>query len=1788
MGDKRDENENESDEEKLLRRACDAAMHNDANALAEALCCHSRGSHQQSSLHTPLLNSTPEAQILHHRLFHNLSSAQLPTPNGGRILRALVMVPPTYATPWLAALQFIEDLQHDFGGNESSKARLSRSSLRSSVTEIQTFLQQTVSAWWDQERRRNSSAKARPSTASPSTSSSEHATTDSETPRYWIIRLVQKLMEPLILQQQQEEEEEGQETQPPPCPAKSGGGSEDSWMMPLEILVATIVSTMHDLEDSLNQEILDCVFSLPHIRPDRLLPWLSLATDLHSFLRPNDWKMLLRTLQRKDQRRGHFTAFSIQQQDFPGLMTAIVSLSSTLLLSSGASGKRKRSTTTRDIFRAWKRVALNLWHAASVDPSTFSTVTTVFQERLSGLPSDTLHEWICLDDDEVPLESVSGHDIDNAPNWVKANMILAVMRSARNSGSSLVDSLLSRALANTKGHCDVSSEGWKALVGLACADDSECTTRKRGKSTSQKSWIKNVESLLKNVSYIGKGRFGQDHSVDSMICNQVGELIYQSLFLQSDSVSATMESSPRVAAIYVIDRAQDWISAANARLKSQGEFLASQEVLVIAVAFITVVCEVTMSRSSVVRGMAQCLSGENDFLHSKRDIALLNCLIVSVIVRSNRESLADATALNPIVDILAAGKLDKPVFIALAQALAPTSSSAQQAMLALSRKRLQSSFSNVLWGAENFGENCDRIQCSLFSLCMLIKSSKWNESAAEAWKILSEVIVLNRPALPVAARSWLFLQIQDLVDSESFSQEPVIRLSRSCLLRLLQFIGNGKSSGQANIDPRSVFAVWSTPDARSQCSPVEDLPGLYKLAFSLFFRIAQSEAMRNSKAFIDNGRLFLLRSCCSNRSVVPESTFGIKNDNEQILHSTLAISLVVSAIGFVSSLSLGDSERGVGCAQVSFDLDTKSVESQLIAREEETASQQDFRPLWLELLADSHHGQKQSLDPPEAAIRELGVSLCSTVAALLRDHRWSFAVASGRSPNLCGHHKGLLLSLSFLSKTKKAVSDDEASQPPGTSGILSKMTAASLQRENADTSAFFIASATLVDHALSVRLGISEMNAIFAVIMDFLDDLKDALAEEAHESRLLLDEDLSPVLHGLWVFYKRVCDEDASVRLIAYLEESIATSNGPSDVLKQSSFLEAIESSGEIDSEIRSIRHSVLCALHKCMHAAVKGGTGLKLFTTVPLLEPANDPGCVRYRWSAKPGIQPISFLANCLEKLVNDLQTGLEGHSGGISTEMYMACVDSLDTVSTLLALHVRNSCDMPGLLSLLGQCSESAQKMQTVLCSFPPAKKSSFMKAFLFLSRTLPTLARCATRKFLLSDNGSEETSKMNELEAGLHGMSFAVASFEDCTIALRRWIGLEPLFRSSWTMANIPQITDDEQSMLLDGSSSPIRDSARGVTTPSCSEASRSEVPSVVTVPKQSTPQSQHGKGCTDPAVAKLLISSKDVWSWACSSAVISMESAWLESLEAMHQRVTPRDFSTYHLPLPPSSLSYIQQRTSELSSICQALGLAFAEVEGDHATMGTFSEANERVQTGVYLAETFPSDAKHRLCSLIDRVIAASDASVKLLESIIRQTNSTPSTLCFLEAFVCMLVFCRVEETDSFDIFYCFRRWHEAEKRGLNQSRDAEEKDIMRHFPKVLFRMEKLESNLHKLHNVTSSTNSTHSELVNALDGVLTSLNACGICGSGHSFSAMVKKWLNVLTQGQLKLRRSSQVKAPLLTKGGKSKRGTRRQELHRRPMRSRNATVDKWLRSDQQMGDVDDDAYLDLEDFVADG
>jgi hypothetical protein len=227
-----------------------------------------------------------------------------------------------------------------------------------------------------------------------------------------------------------------------------------------------------------------------------------------------------------------------------------------------------------------------------------------------------------------------------------------------------------------------------------------------------------------------------------------------------------------------------------------------------------------------------------------------------------------------------------------------------------------------------------------------------------------------------------------------------------------------------------------------------------------------------------------------------------------------------------------------------------------------------------------------------------------------------------------------------------------------------------------------------------------------------------------------------------------------------------------------------------------------------------------------------------------------------------------------------------------------------------------------------------------------------------------------------------------------------------------------------------------------------------------------------------------------------------------------------------------------------------------------------------------------------------MVTATDSSLKLIDYFIRLPENVPTLHGFVEALrIALLWLTSDEQSNGFDYVVCIRKWC-TEERGGSGVCVSEKEKVKKLFSRLVFRIERLESSLHKLHDLFLNSKALASkagaiEKIEAIDKLTELLIARGMKGpKGKSlFRTLVGRKANMLVKRELESRNKRAADPRFCGAGAsKRKRPTVRQDLRRRPIRSRNQTVDKWLRNDQQLENDghEQDGFLDLEDFIADG
>ena len=842
-----------NDYQKTAQAACEAAARGDAATVMK--CLESRPVDAPTGLDEPLLPMTPSAQYL----LQHLNDGPFHPEHA---LRALMSIPSSYEAPWRAALGMIQAFHSQSGnlGKQSGKV------LWTCVTDVQTFLQLTVEAWWKLERQRTSSTRKRQST--------HNFTTTNVVPRQLLEQLVDAILQPLSSDDEM-----------------TSCGDNQHWTQPLE-LVTTIVALCQDLEEmnatgtTLSDHILNRLFpaSQQAIRPSRLLTWLTVVSDLRSHLRSNDWTRLHDILYESITQNTE----SIPPSDMPGLVRGIVSF----------------LVKQDDENHAWEVLILHLLHSASQHATTYSTVETVLKTSLASLPNPVLKRCI---------HAIKG-SCDALPNWICSNMNLLLLQAVQESGSQLVSSLVSRALGKQGDGVgtDWQRQCWDSLKHLAFPSITDVSSDDQRKKQSDKSMVETIKSILEGVEYLGNGEFSTNGEKSSILSSK---LVYQSIFLGQP------KPLKRSHHIFASERAQLWIHAANTILRpshdgGEGNVTATTlDALFAILITVTVYCEVPVSRSTIVRTIVQCLSGTTSYMVSK-NLPTFHCAVVALIVQSiSRHSEANDVPreLYPLADTYGES-LSKDVFIDLTTALSPLPP-ARSALLSIARKYLQSSFGgNLGWigvgtASRGMQESRDRLDCALHGLCTLIATESqhsWDDCGVDSWTILSEILVQNKPALHMNQRSDLFRRLESFAKQGRFSCETVEHLQRACLVRLLQFF-HEETEQSLEFVPEQVFVSWGSSDATKaagRCiSQREDICGLLRLVMILLrskAKVCDAEA----KAF-SQGRAKILRLLSND--VSPNDAFEstetpvILTEETMFLYSSVAFSCVESILRLAMS-----------------------------------------------------------------------------------------------------------------------------------------------------------------------------------------------------------------------------------------------------------------------------------------------------------------------------------------------------------------------------------------------------------------------------------------------------------------------------------------------------------------------------------------------------------------------------------------------------------------------------------------------------------------------------------------------------------------------------------------------------------------------------------------------------------------------------------------------------------------------------------------------------------------------
>jgi hypothetical protein len=1653
-----------SNDDKVLIELCSAAGENDATQIAKLLGHRKRSSRPPySSLHTPLLPSGPLAQDVLRQLADRCCLTSNDIAPFELVGKALLLSPSIYETPWVAACELVKYLQQQAVlPNDDSTASDRRSSC---VLDIQTFLQQTVALWWEEERKLTA-------LSTPTTVQQLHSPQGGGKPSSaaWMTQLVELVMTPLL--------------------HNISNITATNWTnTPLE-LIATTVALAKDLDESLFQTVLDQVVCCcpSRIRPDAVLPWVHLCAELRLYLRPSDWNSVQQTLQNN--------ARIMTQEGLTSLAQGILSLSGEVLRKSLASEAEMESLS----LGLWQDLLMHvLWEAK--DASLFSTIETLLLSHLSALPSVALQLWtLALTTKNHPKETV--------PPWIQACMLLQVLRAAK--GSQLVSHLVARAVRSgtTTESIDVTLHCWHQLVELTGI------IRKGKKQRYKQETVDDLKQAFVGLSYQGQGRFqGGD---DEETFSQAGALVFQSLFRgKTDSAETAL----------ALERAQAWIRSASKVLDSSRH--EPLELAMVAAVFVTVYCEIPMSRSFLVRGMIEAYLEEVDLGNTA---ARVYCGVISIVLQNSRhaDSLVQSTEMEQVAQVFAK-PLQLPLFMELVDALL-TLPRARRSLLAAAQKYC----CELSITSREAGSKTNRLQCGLYALAALLCSETWGEVEREAWKLLSTFLVSCTPPLSVTLRSWLFDQLRVMLKKGSFSTQSAQHLLRGCLSRLLVFFGPDKD-GLQSFRPETAFVSWETTGS----SETEDLPGLLGLIMDLVhFGSHGCDDDKSKESLVSwQQRLFTIldgsgrrRDAQNGCSQSHPSVIEFCDDAQLPYHVALyGLSLVLQRV-----LKSSSSAAGRYASQpVSFE-ELKG----LLAKQEVRDLNCCELPAWLgpSTHVIGYSPEHFSVDDPKKV-----ALLCSAVADIVLEFlvgpRWPWSWRSNmlRPGNRMPERAGVILSAQRSLR--------EGSAFPGFTSVFHRQAVLATYEE--------ILSGVVpsVAQAIQDEATLEEMDVQLSMILDICDFVREA-------SGIFVDclscWRFMKLLHEI---YKCLCNESSCVRLISCLDRKLSgdAEQSSTEDRQHLSGLTSLRTEDDVDVFVRLIRNSVSKAISSVASATMK------------LSKEKPDELAVvsaRETWSFASG----SELPGLLRSLCQDMHDGVKGESGGLTFDLFMAflvCVENItwllkDCITTLPSLVEKNS-------ELLLDVTRSSRFLEEIF-AFPIFNQASVFKKLLMVSSSvLPSLTRAVLRS-----NLSMKDASLKSFDGSNGHVFFATRCFIQCADVLYRVakgddILWEGDFDDDDDVASCSSKQGDKGSESANANQVVL--AARGTSTANGSSSRRGAA-----VKSGSHP---------------LIFLHERSWTWASCTALHALDDYLVESYLLIQDAgpcvsadVFVKRYFRWRVDEFRECLSALclPFKDVETSSSEATRGSAKPRRLCAMSLPGTGKARFCAVLERFFLVLIRSTKMICKLLQSASRIVPEEDMALSQLEALCCLSSWLTTGTSKVDDITCGLRSWHQCEKSSYEV---------SVGRGVHAAEDA----VLRKLPRVESRVDELETSLRTLSQTLKDARfSTKQKSKGVLDDINAIVKSHPATKDfAHMVSGKLK--MVAEGQLSLDSEAGVGPNAGRKRKVTAHMQKRLKRERRRPTVRSRNDVVDKWLQMDKEMCDGEaygEDAFADLEDFIVDG
>jgi hypothetical protein len=1127
-------------------------------------------------------------------------------------------------------------------------------------------------------------------------------------------------------------------------------------------------------------------------------------------------------------------------------------------------------------------------------------------------------------------------------------------------------------------------------------------------------------------------------------------------------------------------------------------------------------------RDEIVDHLFQGLQSKSDSHQIRKNACIAT---VGLIIRSvNSPGLVEdiSTFLEPCMALLDGRRIDTATFMHVATFMAGCDIT-REAVLKCSENILSRNHAST-WenGDKKSGFCADEIRAGLFGLLELLRSASWGGLEIRAWRGFSDCLVLNKPQIDVADRKWLYEQItESILDDESGSSTAVCHFLRATIARLGIFMVRETLQSSLRFVPENAFIVWEDPSTSvTQTMQVEDIFRLIRLSLFLLFQGVTRRGEATPSKF--ELKSWDVLSRCAQRLAIPSNDRRY-NSMSIILSAWLDASEADTVdVSFAALLGylVGVHHHLVHAQGHGQDFDAgnrsddtlvlKRCFNMILEQEKDALASGDQTavisfPSWLRRADYDLFGTRE-IDVDLEWLTSLNLSLCDLLLENIGGHYLRRLPTDLRSLSIC---TSAVQAVGSLLELRRDLLDKEQSTVADSNVGLDSQTIAHT------STPFFLAASQCIENSLRQELSLE-------ITSKCLDAIKLFCAAMVNTSAGWESGPWVSRLQSAWALYQTVASEKGATRFIGYLESNLRVDKKQPKTDTSVCSLRSIRSSEDVDDITRSLRFHILNALDKCLGFA-----------------PIHDPGLHDFATGEGLDVAAV-FVARICREITQDLRIGLDGHSGGITTEMYESYLKAIQTCAAFIeTISRRPDIELPSVTFHL--LVDVVNNLRDILQSYSMQDAVLFRSTLIMAIAEFPSIIREGAKRH--SDTLPPEN--MSEMLDEL---------FEDCMSILKRWSAIRDPNAIPW---------EDIAGERHIGNADKVDTGSEY----------RKELRSV-----------------------EICFRGKELWSWALSCSFVAMETKWHEAFQAI---VSVRQPSHRAMEdgFGQGTLSFlVQQRESLRSTIfrtaklfCSSTPQAYGEGQGAALDV---------------LAMNLPSAPRLRFCHMLAAISKVLKYAIDHVGSCLRTESDgqqvkhkEQTKLSFLEAINTLEPWLRFDDTENEFAVGTFR-WLSILRRKLSpdtqRTRYVDTAELLPWVSKVAALIRDLLSSLRK---VTALFR--HDDCLRGLEDVAQAVFPEG----RHALSKLMTRKLTVLdTVVPADYTSSSLPDFPTIpphstvAKAKRSRRQKSQLRLKKRAAievpKSRNSIVNAFMSLDRKSSEnndgVPDDAFVDLEDFLVEG